>query len=178
MKKALKIVGVVFGLAIVGLVVAASMQPSHFEVKRERLIHADEEAVRPHLRSFRKFNEWNPWNKRDAGIRIEYQGPEEGVGAAYTWSGNNEVGQGEMKITEVTEHRVVSRLHFIAPFEATNQAIFETEPTAHGTVVRWRMDGPQNFMSKLMGVFMDMDKMIGADFETGLANLAGKVESR
>lgn len=177
MKKALKIVAVVLGLAVVGILIAASMQPSEFEVKRERLIHADEASIRPYLLNFRKFREWNPWDKRDANIRLEYQGPEEGVGAAYTWRGNSEVGQGEMKITDVSEHRVTSRLHFIEPFEATNQAILETEPTPQGTIVRWRMNGPQNFMSKVMCLFMDMDKMIGADFEAGLASLASKVES-
>lgn len=160
------------GVAVMLLLAYASTRPDEFRVERRARIAAPTERVWPLIAELRAFNRWNPYERKDPLIKGAYSGAASGVGSRYDWDGK-EVGSGSLEITGQQHGRAVQmRLDFIKPFEAHNQAEFALQPTPDGgTEVRWSMNGPANFVSKLMGVFIDMDKMVGRDFEAGLQNL-------
>jgi hypothetical protein len=163
------LVVVVALLAVVGFVAS---RPSDFAISRSRVVAAPADVVHSYVNDFRKWVEWSPWEKRDPALKREYSGPPAGPGAAYHWVGNSEVGEGRMTITESTPGRSVTiRLEFIKPWTATNTARFDFAPSGAGTNVTWTMRGEKNFMAKAVGLLMDVDKMIGTDFERGLAGL-------
>ena len=163
-------------IAIVAVVAAwaafVATRPSEFRITRARTMAAPPEAVHALVNDFHKWTEWSPWEKLDPDLKREYSGPSAGVGAAYHWVGNNKVGEGRMTITgSQPPHGVTLRLEFLKPWKATNTTQFEFLPSGSGTTVTWTMTGTNNFMFKAMGLFMNMDKMVGPDFEKGLANL-------
>jgi hypothetical protein len=133
------------------------------------------------LDNFKSWAAWSPWDKRDPAMKRSYDGPPSGVGASYSWEGNKEVGQGRMTITDSKPPRggsaetahVSIRLEFIKPFAsvASSEFIVKPETDDHAATVSWVMEGRNNLMGKAFGVFMNMDKMIGGDFESGLSNL-------
>jgi hypothetical protein len=144
-----------------------------FEVVRSTTIGAPAATVHGLLRDFHEWTKWSPWEGIDPNLERTYSGPDSGVGATYAWRGNRKVGQGRMEILEeIPNERVVIALEFIKPFKASNTAIFELESSGESTMVIWRMIGPRTFMTKVMGIFTSMDKMIGPDFEKGLAQLS------
>jgi carbon monoxide dehydrogenase subunit G len=156
-----------------------SQKPSTFRYERTTTIEASPEKVFPHLNNFHQWMAWSPWEKMDPTMKREYSGPEQGVGAAYSWVGNNKVGTGRMEIKqEQPPSKLIIQLDFLKPFEASNTADFTLEPAGSGTKLIWAMYGAQPFMAKLMSTFMDMDKLIGKDFEKGLANLKTAVEGK
>jgi len=161
-------VGVV---AIAALLIAAAMQPDSFRVERSREIAASPEAVRAQLADLERWAEWNPWAELDPDMHTTFSDPPSGVGAWYEWQGNDDVGSGRMEITEVTGERVVYDLQFVEPFESRSDVILELQPQGEGTRVTWIMEGDNDFVSKMFAVFMDMEEMIGKDFDKGLANL-------
>lgn len=165
--------------AIVAAVLGyASTRPDHMRVQRSRSIRATPAQVHARVNRFSQWLQWSPWDKLDPGMARTYSGSDEGVGAVYEWQGNRKVGSGRMEITEsVPAQRVVIKLDFLTPFEAHNTTVFEFEPDGENTTVTWTMTGPNLFMGKVMGLFMDMDAVIGKDFETGLANLKAAVEA-
>ena len=121
---------------------------------------------------------WSPWLKFDPNVKITHGGPPAGVGAIESWDGNKNVGAGRMTVLESRANELIRlKLEFFRPFAATNTAEFTFEPQAGGTDVTWAMMGKYNFMSKAMGLFMNMDKMIGGNFEKGLAELKRIVEA-
>jgi uncharacterized protein YndB with AHSA1/START domain len=150
-----------------------------FEVVRSTQIDAPAERVFPLIASFKSWTEWSPWEGMDPNLEREYSGPESGVGSKYAWKGNRKVGQGEMKITVAEPpSRVELDLHFLKPFDTQNLTIFEIEASPEGgTAVTWRMQGKQKGLMKLMGKFMSMDKVVGRDFEKGLAQLKATAET-
>lgn len=159
--------------AALGLILAyAATRPDEFRVERRLRIAAPPEALWPLVAELRGFNRWNPYERKDPLLKSQYGGAASGVGSRYAWE-SDKVGSGSLEITGQQPGRAVQlRLDFVKPFEAHNLAEFALQPTADGaTEVRWTMHGPANFMSKLMGVFIDMDKMVGRDFEDGLQNL-------
>ena len=158
-------------LAIVALLVAAAMQPDSFRVERSRDIAAAPEAVRAQLTDLERWAAWNPWAELDPNMQLTYSEPASGVGAWYEWQGNDDVGRGRMEITEVSDERVVYNLQFVEPFESQSDVILELQPQGDGTRVSWIMEGENDFVSKMFAVFMDMEEMIGKDFDKGLANL-------
>ena len=160
------------GLALVALLGYASTRPDEFRVQRTARIAAPADKLWPLVGELRAFNRWNPYERKDPLAKGAYSGSERGVGSRYDWDGK-EIGTGSLEITGQQPGRAVQmKLDFVKPFEAHNQAEFALQPLPDGaTEVRWTMHGPANFMSKLMGVFMDMDKMVGRDFEDGLQNL-------
>lgn len=150
----------------------ASMQPDTYHVERSLVVAASPEVVFPYVNDFKKFREWNPWDRLDPNIVITYEGPESGVGHSYTWAGNKDVGKGKMTFTEsVPNERTVADLNFIEPFESNAVTTWTLTAEGEGTKVTWGMDGTNNLMSKVMSLTMNMDQMIGADFEKGLGFL-------
>lgn len=172
-----KIAGAVVAVIAVFVIVVAT-RPATFEIKRSLLINAPPEVVYDHVDDFTSWNAWSPWDKMDPAMKRTLNEVPSGVGAGYHWVGNKDVGEGSMKITEARppEHLGID-LNFIAPFEAHNRTNFDFVKTGEGTTVTWAMSGPNNFMSKAMSLFMDMDKMVGPDFEKGLASLKALSET-
>jgi uncharacterized protein YndB with AHSA1/START domain len=155
-----------------GLLVLAAMQPDSFRVQREVTVQAPPDKVFAFVNDFRQWPAWSPWEKLDPAMTRTLGGAPAGKGATYGWKGNKDVGQGRMEITDAAPPgKLTIKLDFLEPFEAHNTTDFSFEPKDGGTRVVWAMYGPSNFVSKLMGVFVSMDKMIGKDFEAGLANL-------
>lgn len=168
----LKIIGIVIVLAAVGLLVYAAMQPDDFRIQRTATVKAPPERIYPLIADLRAWGPWSPWEKKDPAMKRTFSGPDSGVGAAYGWEGDKNVGTGKMTILEATPPgKVVIKLEFLKPFEATNTAEFTLTPQGDSTAIVWAMYGKNNFLSKLVCVFMDMEKMVGPDFEAGLAGL-------
>ncbi len=146
--------------------------PASFTVTRSIDIRAPAEKLYPHIADFHAWAAWSPYEKRDPAMKRRFSGKPSGVGAIYEWDGNRNVGQGRMEILESTApSKVRIDLQFLKPFKAHNVAEFTFEPHGQNTTVTWAMHGPKTFMSRVMGLFMNMDKMIGKDFEAGLQNL-------
>lgn len=156
----------------------AANQPSQFRVERSIVIDAPASAVFPHVNALYRWESWSPWAKLDPNAANGYDGPEEGVGASVRWKGNMEVGEGKMTITEsVRDETVALSLEFLKPMESTSTARFTFTPEGEGrTHVTWVMEGHNNFISKVIGLVMNCEKMVGEQFEQGLANLKATVE--
>ena len=164
-------------ILIAALLGYAATRPDTFRVQRSKSIHAQPEEFFALINDFHRWSSWSPYEKRDPAMKRTYSGAEQGKGAIYEWEGNSEVGQGRMEITDTSDpSRVTIKLDFIKPFEGHNVAEFALAPQGGTTNVTWSMDGPTPYLGKLIGVFMNMDTMIGKDFETGLANLKTATE--
>lgn len=169
---------VVLAVVIGGLLAFAATRPDTFQVQRSATLAAPAERIFPYLNDFHQWGAWSPWEKIDPDLKRTFSGAEQGTGAIYEWVGNKNVGQGRMEILEsAAPSRLRIQLDFIKPFEAHNITSFALAPADGGTRVNWVMDGNHNFMSKVMCIFMDMDKMVGKDFEKGLANLKSVTET-
>jgi hypothetical protein len=163
------VVVIILGLALT--------QPPTFKLEREITISAQPATVYANLDDFKRWELWSPWEKLEPGMKKTYSGPATGVGSIYEWEGK-EVGSGRMTITDSKpSQQLTIKLEFIKPFEATNTTVFEVAPRSSDTQVRWIMTGENNFFGKVMGVFADMDSMVGKDFEAGLAQLKRVSES-
>jgi carbon monoxide dehydrogenase subunit G len=159
-------------MVVTAFMVIVSMQPADFSVSRSTSIDAPPEAVFAQVNDLHKWQAWSPWAKLDPSAKIEYEGPVAGVGAAFAWSGNGQVGQGRMAITESRPHEMILfKIEFAKPMKATNTAEFTFRPNGRQTVVKWTMFGKKNFLCKAMGLVVNCDKMIGPQFEKGLAEM-------
>jgi uncharacterized protein YndB with AHSA1/START domain len=166
-------------VAVAALLLFAGTKPDSFRIERSITINASPSVVFPLINDFHQWTQWSPWEKKDPDLQRTYSGADSGKGAVYAWKGDNSVGTGKMEITESTPFaQIVIALDFIAPFEAHNTAIFTFMPLGDTTQVNWVMEGPNNFMSKLMQVFFSMDKMVGKDFESGLTQLKATAENQ
>jgi hypothetical protein len=167
------------GLSVVILVVIAvtATRPDSFHIERSASISAPSERVHGLINDFHQWERWSPWEKLDPAMTKTYSGADKGVGASYAWSGNDEVGEGKQSITASAPEAIVLDLHFMRPIEARNTTTFRFQPEANGTRVTWSMDGRNNFVGKFFSLFMDMDKMVGPDFERGLSNLKSVAEA-
>ena len=173
----LKKIAIVVVVALSIVVILAAMKPDTFRVERSASIKAPPEKIFLLIDDFHRWDVWSPWEKRDPAMKRTHSGAQSGKGAVYEWDGNNDVGKGRMEILESTPpSKVYIKLDFIEPFEGHNTATFTLRPEGGATNVHWVMEGPANFMSKLMQVFMSFDDMIGKDFEAGLANMKAAVE--
>ena len=162
---------------IVALGIYASTRPSAFRVSRSQFIAAPADAICPHIDSFKKWAAWSPYEKLDPAMKKEFSGAASGPGAVYAWEGNGKAGKGRMEITsETAPTRIEMSLHFDRPFTCDNSVVFTLVPQGDMTEVTWAMHGPQPFMMKVMGIFMNMDRMVGKDFEIGLVNLKALAE--
>jgi uncharacterized protein YndB with AHSA1/START domain len=175
------ILGIVAAIIVVFIVIVA-MQPPTFRVTRSAVIAASPARVFEEVNDLHRWVAWSPWQKLDPNMTQTYDGPPAGVDSTMAWSGNNKAGQGRMTITESKPaERVGFRLEFLRPFRANHAADFTFEPVGGGgseTRVNWSMSGDKNFMSKAFGLIMNMDKLIGADFEKGLAQLKTIAEAK
>jgi hypothetical protein len=167
------VLGTIAGVVVVlgvALAIVVSRQPSDFRVTRSTTIDAPPSVVFPLVDDFHKWRGWSPWEKMDPELKRTYEGAPSGEGAVYSWVGNKQVGEGRMTIVESRPDELVRiKLEFFKPFRATNEGTFAFEPTSGQTRVTWSMTGCCNCMFKIMGLFMSMDKMVGKNFEDGLA---------
>jgi uncharacterized protein YndB with AHSA1/START domain len=166
-------------VGIGGVLAYAATKPDTFRVQRTTTIQAPAERVFPLLEDFRTWGAWSPYEGRDPAMKRTYSGSTKGKGAVYAWEGDKNVGTGRMEIADTTTpSRVTLKLDFIKPFEAHNMVDFTLEPKGDSTTVTWAMHGPVPYMAKIMHVLIDMDGMVGKDFEVGLANLKAVAETK
>lgn len=172
-----KTIAIVLVVVIAGVLAFAATRPDAFRVERSVSIKAGPDKIFPYLDDFNRWAAWSPWEKLDPSMKRSFSGAASGKGAAYAWEGNSKVGAGRMEITDATAPtRLLIKLDFIRPFEGHNTAEYTLEPAGDTTKVTWAMFGPAPYISKLMGVIVSMDSMIGKDFEAGLANLKAAAE--
>lgn len=166
------VIAIVIAVAIAVVLILAATKPGTFRIERSATISAPAEKIFAVLSDFHQWTGWSPWEHKDPAMKRTFGGAERGKGAVYGWEGDKNVGTGRMEILEAsTPSKLVIKLDFFKPFEAHNTAEFTMLPQGNATNVHWVMHGPAPFMSKVMQVFMNFDKMVGKDFEAGLANL-------
>ena len=164
-------------VCIGGVLVFAATKPDTFRLQRSASINAPPDKIFPIISDFRNWGLWSPWEKMDPELKRTYSGAPSGKGAVYAWEGNSKVGQGRMEITEASpSSKVMLNLDFVRPFEAHNVVEFTLEPAGSTTNVTWTMRGEQPYIAKVISVVVDMDKMVGKDFEKGLADLKAAAE--
>ena len=163
---------------IVALLGYAATKPNTVRYARGARINAPPDKIVPLITDFKKWVAWSPWEKKDPALKRSYSGNASGVGAVYAWDGNKNVGSGRMEILEATPAKIRIKLDFLTPFKASNMAEFTFTPQAGATNVDWVMTGENLFIGKVMSIFIDMDKMIGKDFEAGLADMKAAAEAR
>ena len=171
---------ILIGLAviIIALAVVVATQPDDFRVTRSSTVSAPAAAVFAQVNELHKWEAWNPWQKKDPAMKLTFAGPSAGPGASYSWAGNNEVGEGRLTITESRPGELVRlKLEFMKPFAATNTADFTFKPEGDKTAVTWSMEGKNNYLAKALHLVMNMDKMVGGEFEKGLADMKVAAEA-
>ena len=177
-KPVLKYVVSALVVIVVAFVVIVALQSPDFRVTRSAAIAAPPEAVFSQVNDLHRWEAWSPWAKLDPTAKNSYEGPAAGVGAAFSWAGNNQVGEGRMTITESRPNDLIRMdLEFKKPIKASNITEFTFKPEGNLTVVTWTMSGKNNFISKAIGLFMDCDKMVGGQFEKGLAQIKSIAEA-
>jgi hypothetical protein len=181
-RNVLVIGGVVLGVIVVGvggLMAAATTQPDNIHVERSLVMAASPADVHAQVNDFNKFVEWSPWDAKDPNATRTVSDPAGGVGASYSWSGNEDVGAGSMTMTRVEPNFIGQKLEFTAPMESSADIGLAMVPEGDGTKVTWTMDMPSNFMLKVMNTvgMADIDAAVGPDFEQGLKNLKVKAEA-
>ena len=177
MLKIIAAIAVVLLIAVAAVLIYAATKPNDFRVARSLAIKAPPDKIFALINDLHGWGAWSPYEKRDPAMKRTFSGAERGTGAVYEWDGNNNVGKGRMEITDTSApNKIVIKLDFIKPFEGHNVAEFTMAPQGEATNVTWAMHGPSPYIAKLMGTFMNMDRMIGNDFEAGLANLKAVAE--
>ena len=172
MLEVIAVIAVILAIAVAIVLILAATKPNTLRVQRAISIKAPAERIFPLISDFQQWRSWSPYEEKDPAMKRTYSGAERGKGAVYAWDGDKNVGSGRMEILEAAApQKIVIKLDFFKPFEGHNTAEFTMLPQGDGTHVTWLMHGPANFMSRLIQVFMNLDRMIGRDFEAGLANL-------
>ena len=165
-------IAVVIAIAIAVVLILALSKPDIFRIQRVATIKAPAESIFALINDFHRWGSWSPWESKDPAMKRTFSGAESGKGAVYAWDGNKNVGSGRMEILDTSApSKIVIKLDFFTPFEGHNTAEFTMLPQGDATNVTWLMYGPLPFMGKIMHVFVNMDRMVGKDFEIGLANL-------
>ncbi len=168
---------IALAVLVIGLCIVAALQPARFNYTRSITIAAPPSALFAQINDLHNFQNWNPWAKIDPNAKMIYSGPDAGVGASYQWVGNKDVGEGVMTITESRPSEIVRcRMDFKKPMEATNMAEFTFKPEGNQTVVTWGMSGTNKFCGKAFGLIVNCEKMVGTQFEKGLATLKSLTE--
>ncbi len=164
--------------AVIAILAIAGTRPASYHVERSIMTAATPEVVHGLINDFHRFPEWSPWQELDPKMTTKIDGSGIGVGSSYYWVGNNDVGEGRMTISQSTPaSHVAMKLEFMKPFASTSEVHFRIAPEGAGSNVTWAMDGTNNFMAKVMTLFMSMDGMIGKDFEKGLGKLKTLAEA-
>jgi len=165
-------------LLIAAFFVVAAFQPAEFRIARSTTIAASSATIFARVNDLHAWEQFSPWAKLDPAMKATYNGPGAGVGASYAWTGNSKVGEGRMTITESRPNDLVRlQLEFIKPMAATNMSEFVFTPEGNQTRVDWSMTGKNDLLAKAFGLVMNIDKMVGADFEKGLNNLKNLTEA-
>src|SRR5215831_14322343 len=165
-------------LVVVVLAVIVALQPSEFRIERSAVIAAPAAAVFAQVNDFHSWETWSPWAKLDPAAKNSFEGAPAGKGAAFAWAGNSKVGEGRMTITESRPNELVRiKLEFLKPFEATNTAEFTFRPEGERTAVTWSMYGHNNFISRAVFLFVNMDTALGSEFDKGLASMKSAAEA-
>ena len=168
----IKIIAIVVAVLIVAILGFAATKPDVFRVQRAASIKAPPERIFALINDFKRWEAWSPWEKKDPAMKRSFSAATSGKGASYAWEGNKDVGQGSMEITQSTPPSVIGlKLDFLKPFEAHNQVEFSLQAVGDSTQVTWTMAGSTPYLGKIIHVFVDMDSVVGKDFEAGLANL-------
>jgi hypothetical protein len=178
MLKTLAIIGIVVVVAIAGILLYAATKPDSFRVQRTVLINAPSDKVLPLINDIKAWTVWSPYEKKDPAMKRTYGAVTAGKGATYAWEGDKNVGQGSIEMIESGPRKIVIKLDFLKPFEAHNMGEFLLEPKGDSTSVTWATYGPSPYMSKVIGTFINIDDMIGRDFEKGLADLKAAAEKK
>ena len=166
------IIAIVLAVAIAIVLILAAIKPNTFSVRRATTVKVPPEKIFPLINDFHQWVTWSPYENKDPAMKRSYSGAESGKGAVYGWEGNKNVGSGRMEILDTSvPTKIVIKLDFFKPFEGHNTAEFTMLPQGDATKLTWLMHGPSPFIGKIMHVFINMDRMIGKDFEVGLANL-------
>src|ERR1700754_1331347 len=157
-----KYIAIALVVIVAGILIAAATRPDNFRVERAIRISAPAEKIFHYVNDFHQWGVWSPWEKLDPAMKRNYAGSLTGNGAIYEWQGNGKVGQGRMEILDATEpQHVIIKLDFIQPIEGHNRATFNFLPAGTDTEVVWSMDGPSPYISKVMGLIFNMDRLIG-----------------
>jgi len=166
-------------MLVVLFILFVNSRPSTFHIERSATIAAPADSLYPRIANFHAWDAWSPWARLDPKMKEEFGGTDGAVGSNYAWtSAMDKVGAGRMTLTEAQpSSRVGLKLEFLKPFKSTSSVAFSLAPEGAGTKLTWAMDGPMNFISKFMCLFMSMDKMVGGDFEKGLASLKQQAEA-
>jgi hypothetical protein len=172
MLEMIAIIAVILAIAIAVILILAANKPVTFRVQRAASIKAPAERIFPLINDFHQWGGWSPWEQKDPAMKRTFSGADSGKGAVYAWEGDKNVGTGRMEILDTSvPTKIVIKLDFFKPFEAHNTAEFTMLPQGDATNLTWLMHGPAPFMHRVMQLFMNFDKLIGKDFEAGLANL-------
>lgn len=172
-----KAIAVALVVLVAAVLIYAATKPDTFRVQRTASIQAPPEKIFPYVNDLNRFAAWSPYEKKDPAMKKSYRGPAAGKGAISEWDGNKDVGQGRIEIVDSSPaSKVTMNLEMLKPFEAHNVVEFTLEPHGDATRVTWAMQGQVPYLAKIVHVFFDMDKMVGTDFENGLANLKAVVE--
>jgi uncharacterized protein YndB with AHSA1/START domain len=164
-------------IAVVVVLGLAAMKPDTFRVQRAMTIKAPPEKIFALINDFHAWGQWSPWEKKDPAMKRTFSNPASGKGATYAWEGDKNVGQGSMEIVDAAQSsKIALKLDFVKPFEGHNMVVFTLEPKGEATNVTWDMRGPTPFFAKIIHVLLNMDKLVGNDFEAGLANLKAASE--
>jgi hypothetical protein len=168
---------IILAAIVVVFIIVVALRPADFRITRSATIVAPAPAVFAQVNDLHRWDAWSPWAKIDPAMKKTYEGPAAGAGASYAWSGNNKAGEGRMTITESRPSELIRlKLEFVRPFAATNAVEFSFQPTGNQTAVTWDMTGHNNFMAKAFCLFVNMDRMVGGEFEKGLAQLKAVAE--
>ncbi|MEX2127082.1 MAG: SRPBCC family protein [Xanthobacteraceae bacterium] len=177
MLKTLAVIAGVVAILIAGVLAYAATKPDTFRVQRALDISAPPEKIYSILSDMRRSIEWSPYEKKDPGMKRAFSGPAAGKGAVYEWDGDKNVGAGRIEIVDVAPpNKVTLTLNMVRPFMVNNIVDYRMEPNGGTTRVTWEMHGPMPYMTKVMSTFVDMDKMVGKDFEEGLVSLKSVAE--
>jgi hypothetical protein len=173
----IKAVTLLILVTVAAVLALAARRPDRFRIQRSLLVRAPADRIYPLISNLRRFNDWNPYAKKDPSMKTEYSGPESGPGAAFHFDGSKEVGKGSISIVDAAAPaKLTMALDMTAPFSCHNLIEFSLRPSGTGTEVTWAMQGESSFIAKVMGLFCNMDKMVGRDFEAGLADLKAQAE--
>jgi hypothetical protein len=174
----LKIILIALAVIIVVLAIVIAIQPGDFRVARSATMSAPPQVIFAQVDDLRKWEAWNPWQKVDPAMKLTFAGPPAGPGASYSWAGDKNVGEGRLTITESRPNDLVRiKLEFMKPFAATNIATFTFKPKGNQTAVTWSMEGKNNYFAKALHLVMNMDRMVGGEFEKGLADMKKVAEA-
>lgn len=172
-------ISIAFLTIVLGFLIYVAVKPAAMTISRELVVNATPEALFPYLNNSKKMNDWMPWQDSDPSVHMQYSGPEEGVGSKSSWESTGKMGVGNAVIVESTPAKSVkSQLTYTKPMEMSQLAELSLNPVQEGgTLVRWSVDGHNGFFFRLFGVFMNIDKTVGGEFEKGLLKLKTLAES-